>query len=378
MLKPLIPIGIVAAVLVGLLVYSQVRHEPLKVSGFIESNEIRIGSRVGGRVLKVHVVEGQAVHKGDVLVELEPFQLYEQKSQAEAQLAQARADFDQFTTGYRPEEIGQAKAHRDQLAATLEKLVNGPREEDISSAESQLTPAKDQLELSQKKYQRMEELFAKKAATPQDVDEATADLRVARATKQVREEELLKLKRGTRKEELEEAKAQLEEATQAWELRKSGYRKEELAKSKATVQAFEAALRAYERQIEELTVRAPVDGTVEAIDLQPGDLVGANTAAISMMDTGSLWVRAYLPENLLRVQVGEKLWITVDSFPGKKYAAHLTFIARQAEFTPGNVQTPEDRSKQVFRIKVELDDGLKELRPGMSADVWLDAERMPQ
>jgi membrane fusion protein YbhG len=107
------------------------------------------------------------------------------------------------------------------------------------------------------------------------------------------------------------------------------------------------------------------------VELHPGDLVIANAPVISLMDTRSLWVRAYVPENRLQQKVGEKLRVSVDSFPSQRFAAHLSFIARQAEFTPGNIQTPEERSKQVFRIKVVLDEGLDRLRPGMSADVWL-------
>jgi hypothetical protein len=92
------------------------------------------------------------------------------------------------------------------------------------------------------------------------------------------------------------------------------------------------------------------------------------------MDTSHLWVRAYVPENRLGVTVGQKVTVTVDSFPDRKFAAHVGFIARQAEFTPNNVQTPEERSKQVFRIKADLDEGLDVLRPGTPADVWLDEE----
>ena len=70
-----------------------------------------------------------------------------------------------------------------------------------------------------------------------------------------------------------------------------------------------------------------------------------------------------MPENRLELKLGQKMWITVDSFPGRRFAGELSFIARQAEFTPSNVQTPEERVKQVFRIKVELREGLDELRP---------------
>ena len=95
------------------------------------------------------------------------------------------------------------------------------------------------------------------------------------------------------------------------------------------------------------------------------------------MDGERLWVRAYVPENHLNIQMGHKVWVTVDSFPQRRFAGHVSFVSRQAEFTPGNVQTPEERSKQVFRIKVLLDEGTNVLRPGMAADVWLEPGKLP-
>lgn len=371
MLNRLLPFLAIAVVLIAVLLYSQKRTGPLKVSGFIEGDEIRIGSRVGGRVQRVFAEEGTLVEKGTVLVELEPFQLLEQKSQATAQLAEAKAESDRLRAGYREEEIAQAQARRNQLSATVDKLVAGPRVEDKEAAKSQLELADSEFNLAKQKHQRTESLLAKQAATQADLDQAVAELRVARATAQVRREELQKLENGTRPEELAEARAQLEEATQAWLLRKNGYRAEEKAQAQAAVEVAEAALRAIERQIDELTIRAPAEGVIESVDLQAGDLVGANVPAISLMDASHLWVRAYLPENHLNVQEGRPVTISVDSFPGERFKAHVSFVARQAEFTPGNVQTPEERSKQVFRIKVMLDEALDRLRPGMAADVWL-------
>ena len=123
----------------------------------------------------------------------------------------------------------------------------------------------------------------------------------------------------------------------------------------------------------ELKILAPVTGIIEAVELQPGDLVMSNAPVLSLMDTSHLWVRAYVPESYLHLQLGHAADISVDGFPGRRFRGKITFISRQAEFTPRNVQTPEERSKQVFRIKVTLEEGLEELRPGMAADVWLDA-----
>ena len=371
MLKRLLAIAVVAAGMAGLLVYSQHRPEPLHVSGFIEAHEIRIGSRVGGRVSRVLTDEGQTVSAGTVLVELEPFQFRELLAQATAQLAQVTATRDKVKAGFRVEEIAQAKAHHDQLAATVEKLVNGPRKEDISAAKAQLELAEAQLSLSKLKHRRTEDLFAKKTVTQEEMDQTNTELRVSHATTESQRENLAKLENGTRAEELAEARAQLEEARQIWLERQNGSRAEEIAEAEAAVQSAAAAVQAIRRQLDELSIKAPVNGMVEAIDLQTGDLVGANAPVISVMDLSQLWVRAYVPENRLSVKVGDPIEVTVDSFPGERFAARITFVSRQAEFTPGNVQTPEERSKQVFRIKVTLDAGRDRLRPGMAADVWL-------
>lgn len=375
MWKTLLPILIGAPVLFLLLLYSQHRREPPHVSGFVESDDIRVGSRVGGRVLKVSVEEGQKVKKGDLLLELEPFQLREQRAQAVAQLAQVKADLERLKSGFRAEEIAQAKARRDQLKANLEKLVNGARAEDIKSAESLLKQANDQADLAKLTRNRTEEMFSKKAKAQADLDQANTELRVALSTVRVREEELGKLKVGTRPEEIAEAKAKLAEAEAALEMETNGYRKEDIAKGVGAVEAAEAALRAIDEQIAELKIRAPVDGVIEAVELRPGDLVGANTAAITIQESERLWVRAYVPESHLNLNEGDELEISTDSFPKQRFKGHVSFVARQGEFIPGNVQTPEDRSKQVFRIKVMIDTGREELRPGMMADVWLNTVR---
>ena len=370
MIKRVVGIIVVAAVLAGLLIYSQHRTEPLHVSGFVEAHEIRSGSRVGGRVGHVHVEEGDIVKRGQLLIQLEPFQLQELLAQAKSQLAQARAVHEKVKTGFRVEEIAQSRAHFDQLSATVERLVNGPRVEDIAAAQAQFDLADSELALAKLKHRRVEELFGKKATTQEEMDQANTEVRVARSTVDAQRESLAKLKNGTRPEELAEAQAQMEEAKQLWLLKKNGSRTEEIAETEAAVKAAEAGMRAIERQIEELAVKAPIEGVIEAIDLQPGDLVGANAPVISVMDLSQLWVRAYLPENKLAVKVGDPVEVTVDSYPRERFAARITFVSRQAEFTPGNVQTPEERSKQVFRIKVMLEAGRDRLRPGMAADVW--------
>ena len=320
MVRRVIVIVILALAMVALLVWSQRRTAPAKVSGFIEADEIRVGSRVGGRVHKVSVLEGAVVKAGDVLVELEPYDLLERRAQSTAELAK--------------------------LKARLEELQHGPRSQEITAAEARLRFARAELELAQSLLARIKPSFEKKVASADEMDRAEKEFKVSTENVRQREAEL--------------------------ELLKIGTRPEEIAQAKAAVQAAEAALAAIERQVAELTVRAPGDAVIEALDLQPGDIVASSAPILSLMDSRALWVRAYVPENRLNLQIGQKLSISVDSFPDRRFAGHISFVARQAEFTPNNVQTLEERSKQVFRIKVVLDEGNDVLRPGMAADVWLE------
>lgn len=361
---------LLAAVLAGFLIYRQFQQQPLKVSGFIEADEIRVGSRVGGRVRSVAVKEGDSVSQGGLLVELDPYDLYERRAEAEAVLAQKKQTLKKLQAGFRSEEIAEAKARYDQLQANLKKLRNGPRAQELAAARAEVELAKSNLNLAELQHKRVAEAAAKGAATPDNLDEAVRTLKVRRAELKVREENFSLLKAGTRKEEIEQGEAQVQEAYSAWKLRVNGYRAEDVAEAKAAVSAADATLKAIRKQIDELKIRADVDAVVEAIELRPGDLVPANAPALSLIDLNHLWVRAYVPEDKLDLKLGQNVDVTVDSYPGVTFTGTITFIASQGEFTPRNVQTPEERSKQVFRIKVAVTD--PRLRPGMAADVWLE------
>ena len=234
------------------------------------------------------------------------------------------------------------------------------------------TVMKSALELAVLEEGRARALHESGVESAEALDRALTSMRVAQATLAVRHEELALLEEGTRKEEIDAIRAEVAEAEAPLALAEQGYREEDIEKARAAVAAAESTLAAIDRRLEELVIRAPVAGIVEAITLRPCDLVGANAPALSLLDPSRLWVRAYVPEGRLVLAIGQEVSLRVDPFPDETFLGRLSFIAREAEFTPGNVQTPEERSKQVFRIKVDLVDGLDRLRSGMSADVILD------
>ena len=174
------------AVLVGLgvlgwLYWQQHKPQPLVVSGFIEADLIRVGSRVGGRIGKVHVVEGQRVKVGTPLFEIDPFDLQEQLKQAEAELAGSQADHTRLTTGNRPQEIEQARAKHARMAAAYEKLVAGPRPREIEIAREELNRAKAGLELAESEHERVESLRKQGTAPKIELDLAVRQLKAAKA-----------------------------------------------------------------------------------------------------------------------------------------------------------------------------------------------------
>ncbi|MEK6642835.1 MAG: efflux RND transporter periplasmic adaptor subunit [Planctomycetota bacterium] len=369
---------LVAAGLISFIYYKQGRTVPFVVSGFIEADEIRVGSRVGGRVAEVLVVEGQRVKSGQPLFRIDPFDLQEQAAQARATLAASRAQHERLKAGYRPEEIEQARAKRDQIRSTLERLTAGPRPQEIEIARELLKVAEASLELAESEYARLERLKQESQAAPKEFDEAVRSLKTGRANVAASQKQLALLVEGTRKEEIAQARAALAEAEQVVKVQEQGYRKEDIAQAGAEEDAAAARVAAMEKQLKELVVLSPGECVVETIDLRPGDLVAPNAPALSLLDLSKMWVRAYVPESRLgEVRLDQRVPIRVDNFPEKVFASRVSFISREAEFTPKNVQTPEERSKQVFRIKATLEEGLDQLRVGMAADVMLDEKHKP-
>lgn len=378
MRKVLIVSVLLAGAAIAWLYWRQQRPVPFIVSGFIEADEIRVGSRVGGRVAEVLVHEGQTVQNDQPLFRIAPFDLDEQLAQAQAELAALRAELARLKAGLRQEEIAQARARRDQAAAVLDKLRAGPRQEEIGIAREQLKGAQANLELAQSEYERISKLREQNQAASAEYERAVRELKASQAQVAAAQRELALLEEGTRKEEIAQAEAALAEAEAALKLAESGYRPEEITRAQAQVAAAEAQVEAIQVRISELTVRAPTRCIVEAVDLQPGDLVAPNAPSVSLLDTSRLWVRSYVPEARLgQVRLGQRVSVRVDSFPDELFTGRITYIAQQAEFTPRNIQTPEERSKQVFRVKVTLEGPETErLRVGMVADVLFEDTEM--
>lgn len=369
MTRVLLAVMIVIAAIFAL-TWSQTPPSEYRVSGIVEVDEIRVGSRVGGRVATVFVREGQLVQAGEPLLELEPYDLNERLAESRAVFEARRAALARLESGFRAEEIAQALARRDRAAATLEKLVAGPRPRELQILRDRVAVARADLEHAESEYERVRKLYEGAVGAAQEMDNATRSLVAARARFAEAEDVLKLAEEGTRAEEISEARAALAEAEAHVALLQSGARKEDIAEARAMVESGEAAMAVLEKQIEELVVRSPGACAVETIDLQPGDLIAAHAPVLTLIDPARLYIRAYVPENRA-LNVGDRVRVRFDAHPQRVFAGRVLFIARRGEFTPNNAQTPEERSKQVFRIKVLMEEGASILRAGMSADVFL-------
>ena len=362
-----------ALLVVVWLFWQQGRTPDFIVSGFIEADQILAGSQVGGRVAEVFAEEGDRVQRGEVLFRLEPFDLEAVSKKAGSNLAAAQAEYARLTAGFRPEEVQQAQARRERARAILEKAVTGPRPQEVTIAREQVRSALAASKLAAAEFVRLEALVSKEQVSKEAYDEAVRAREAAQAELAIAEHSLALLEEGTRKEDIAAAKADFSEAEQALALMHEGYRKEDVDAAAARSASAEAELAAVQARLNELDVLSPCDCILETIELEPGDLVSANAPAVSLLDSDRLWVRTYIPEARLgHLQIGRIVPVRVDGIKDELFRARISFIAQEGEFVPRNIQTPEERSKQVFRTKLILQEGLDRLRAGMAVDVLFD------
>lgn len=358
--------------LAGAIYYSQQQTANRMVSGVIEADEIRLGSRVGGRVAIVHIREGDVVEPGQTLIEFEPYDLLEREQQALAELAMREAELERLQNGLRPEEIQQAEARVAQIRAQLELLENGPRPEEIQAAQERLSAAEAELQLAQREYDRRAKLIQTEAISKAELDAAREQFEAARAKREIARNELAILEQGTRPEELAQIRARLKEAELALELARQGNRIEDIRRAQAARDAARSALQAIRIQKQELKITAPTAGRIDALDLHPGDLVAAGAPAATLLTTDRLWFRTYIPQRWMDLKEGQTVSVVIDNFPDQTFPGTVSFVARQAEFTPSNVQTSDERAKQVYRSRLELSDPEGRLRPGMTGNLFLE------
>ncbi|MGZ3534478.1 MAG: efflux RND transporter periplasmic adaptor subunit, partial [Thermodesulfobacteriota bacterium] len=292
-----------------------------------EAIEVDVGFKVSGRIIGRYFEEGDWVDQGKVLAKLDDEDLRNRLEVARATLSSNEARLSKLLAGSRPEEIRQAEANLNQAKS------------DLSNKEAH--------------FERMK-LLLERGVVPRDtLDSAEAAYKMAKAASQAALENYLLVKEGPRKEDIDDARAQVEQAR--------------------------ASVKLNETQLSYTTLYSPITGVVLVRSGEVGEVVNPGTSILTMADIENVWLKAYIPEtDLSKVKWGQEVIVTTDLKPKKEYKGRISFISSQAEFTPKQIQTEKERVTLVYRIKVDISNKDHELKPGMPADAKILLSSLPQ
>lgn len=318
---------VLAMVAVGAWLVLRGRGDPadagVVASGTVEATDADLGFQMAGRVLQVSVGEGDAVTRGEELARLDTREL-------DAALEGARAQL-------------------DAAEARLIELERGARPQEVQTADAAVRSAATRAEEARRERERAATLFAGGAISRQALDRAESALQVATAALEQAEEQLALVQEGPRSETIQAQRAAV-------------------AQARANVTRAEAVLG-------NAVITAPFDGVVTIQHREVGEAVTPGAPVLTLLDPSDRWVRIYVREDQMGlVQLGLSARIVADTYPDRVYEGDVVFIGSEAEFTPRNVQTAEERIKLVYPVKVRVTgDPDFELKPGVPADVTLVA-----
>jgi HlyD family secretion protein len=302
----------------------------VRVSGQVEATDVRVAGQVGGRLLELRVVEGTRVHAGDVVARLDT---------ADAKLALARAN-----------------AERAQADAQLRLLLAGARAEDVRQAEAQVAGADADARAVE----------AELAASAADLDRFEALLASSSGSRKLRDDAMAR--RDVARERLQAARNRVHAARETVARLRAGARREDIEAARAHVAAAAAQIATCEKAIADATIASPLSGIVTEKLANVGELLQPGGPLVIITDLDHAWANVYVDEPIMpRLRFGQAATVFTDAggpgVPGK-----VSYIASKAEFTPRNVQTAEDRSKLVYRVKVSVDNTGGQLKTGMPVE----------
>jgi HlyD family secretion protein len=296
------------------------RSRSLQIYGNVDIRQVNLGFRVSGRTQEMRLEEGDPVKAGDLIALLDQAPFRDQVNIARAQYEQAQANYEKMLNGFRKEEIDQARAQLAQAKANV--------------ANAELT------------YQRQSSLRQTNVISKQDMDNAIAQRDTTKAQEQAAAANLNLLLAGNRPEDIDAARAQMENA--------------------------KANLESAERNLSDCSLFAPSDGVIITRAVEPGTIVSAGTTVYALALNEPIWIRTYIDApDLGRIYPGMRALVYTDTNPDKPYEGQVGFISPIAEFTPKQVQTRELRTDLVFRLRVIISEPDKYLRQGMPVTVKL-------
>ncbi len=318
-----IAIAIITFVAIGaalrFTVFSSGAADSILASGTVEATEADLGFQSPGRIDYIAVREGDRVEGGDELASLDRAELQARRRAAQAQSNAARARLEELERGFRAEEVAQGRAA---LRAAEQRMNDALRD-----------------------MGRTRRLYEGGAVSQQVLD--------------------------NHETAYELAKADYEGSVEQLQILETGPRRERIAAQRAVLAQAEAAVAQIDATLDFAVIRAPYAGLITVRHREPGETVPPGAPVLTLMNPNDRWVRIYVREDLVgRIGLGQRASITADADPKRDYDGEVVFIASEAEFTPRNVQTTQERVKLVYRVKVRITgDPEFDLKPGLAADV---------
>jgi len=369
--------GIVAAVvLAGYLIWSNFVAPPkiprsvVALSGRIEGDDSAVAPKTTGRILEVRFREGDSVKAGETIAVLDDDQVFARADQARAAVtvaeARLRSSRDQIA-------VLQAQLQQNDLQTEQSKLDASGRvrqaEADVAAAESDLANQEAAFQIAD---------FDRTAYNKLRKTDAVSE-RQARQANATAEQQAAAVAAAKRRLESARGVLNMAQATlsnpgirgfQASTVRKQlAQQRSEIAYAQALADQARYQLAEAQATRSDLTVKAPFDGTVMTRAAEPGEVVQAGTAIVTLLDLSKVYLRGFIPEGQIgKVKVGQPARIYLDSDPAKALDAYVERIDPQATFTPENTYFRDDRVKQVVGVKLRLKSGIGFAKPGMPAD----------
>jgi multidrug efflux pump subunit AcrA (membrane-fusion protein) len=343
------------------------KRAPPAISGTIESRRVDVGAELSARLEKLLAREGDRVAAGQLLAQLECAQPQADLAAGRARLSEAEAELELLRAGARKQETDIARAALATAQANLELAHQGARPERIAQLQARLDELDARIHLATLSHERALSLLQSGPGTQAAVDQSASELEAQRAERARTEAELAEAKLPARDEQIRALEGIVAQAAAQLDLLLAGARPERIAAAQAAVDAARAGLAGLESRAGKCRLTAPVSGLLEIVDYEEGEIVPQGALVFAIAKDGPLRVRTFAPQSVLeRLKVNDSIALTVDGHPEQRLSARVERIADQAEFTGGNVQTPEDRMLLVFRVDLELEPSEQPpLRPGM-------------
>jgi len=391
-MKKRIPFFVLFLLVAALFIYFFTRNQKtggrsdLWISGTIELTEVDIAFKVSGMIEELKFDEGDSVNEGDLISHLDDRELQDRREKAEASLRMAEGRISQLLIAIEHQErqsqglIAQAKAQLSAAQARLKELLVGSRPQEIEEARATVDQARSELRKAKLEWERAQRLFSSQTISKQHWDAAKAAFEMAKAQYERAREKYKLVKEGPRKETIEAARSQVAQARAALQIAEASRLKveelrQELKTAQAQVRVARADLQLAETLISETKLYAPISGIVLSKNMERGEIALPGSSILTLGDLKKVWLRGYINEtDLGRTKVGQYAKVFTDTYPSKVYPGRVSFISNKAEFTPKQIQTQEERVKLVYRIKIDIDNPLMELKSGMPADARIVTE----